>query len=111
MPHSDRDFLVDDALADRLDPLRLQQEMIVDEIDRAVAQLFEMLELGDDVLRAAGAPLPFIEDRNVAKHAGPGAAPRGLHGGEASIDRTAGTSSGMDSTKSSFRLSRSGKGH
>ena len=28
------------------------------------------------------APLAFVEDRNVAEHAGPGAASRGLHGRE-----------------------------
>ena len=45
----DRELGVDDALADRLDPLGLQQKMIVDEIDRPVAAFFEVLELAHHV--------------------------------------------------------------
>ena len=37
-------------LADRFDALGLQQEMIVDKIDRAVAVRLQMLELLDHVL-------------------------------------------------------------
>ena len=79
----DRDAVVDDPLADRLDALGLQQEVVVDEVDRAVAVLLELLELVDDVRRAARAPLALVEDRDVAEHARPRAAARGLHGREA----------------------------
>ena len=41
----DRDAAVVDPRADRLDALGLQQEMIVDEVDRAVALLLQLLEL------------------------------------------------------------------
>ena len=75
----DRDPVVEDALADRLDPFRLEQEVIVDEIDAAVPFGLQPLELLDDVLGTPAAPLALVEDGNVAEDTGPGAAPRGLH--------------------------------
>ena len=45
-----RELLVHDAFADRLDPLRLQQEVIVHEIDGPVPVLFEILQFGHHVL-------------------------------------------------------------
>ena len=79
----DRDVVVDDPLADGLDALGLEQEVVVHEVDGAVAVLLELLELRHHVLRAPRAPLALVEDRDVAEDAGPGAAARGLHGGEA----------------------------
>src|SRR5207237_900938 len=79
----DRDPALVDALADRGDAFRLQQEMIIDEIDGAVAELLEIRELAHHVLRTARAPLAFIEDRNVAENARPRAAARRLHGRKA----------------------------
>ena len=67
----DRDPPIVDALADRCDPLGLKKKVIIDEGDRAVAELLEVSELVHDVLRTAGAPLPLIEDRDVTEHAGP----------------------------------------
>ena len=69
-----RQLFLHDTVADRLDPLRLEQEMIIDEIHGAVAVLFEILEFGHHMLRAACPPFAFVEDRNVAKHTGPWAA-------------------------------------
>src|SRR5688500_9995315 len=42
-----------------------------------------MLELIDDVLRAARAPLAFVKNRNIAEDARPWTAARGLHRREA----------------------------
>jgi hypothetical protein len=79
----DGDLLLDEPAADGLDAPRLEQEVVVHEVDGAVAVLLELLELRHHVLRAPRAPLPLVEDRDVAEDAGPGAAPRRLHGGEA----------------------------
>ena len=79
----DLEAAVVDSLADRLDPLRLQEEVVVHEVDGAVAVLLQLLELGEDVLGTARAPLALVEDRDVAEDAGPRAAARGLHGREA----------------------------
>jgi hypothetical protein len=49
----DVDSVVVDALADRLDTLRLEEKMIVDKIDRAIIQRLLVLELLDNVLGAA----------------------------------------------------------
>src|SRR5687768_7715971 len=49
-------LLGDQAVAHRLDALGLQQEMVVDEVDGAVALVAEVLELVDHVLRAARPP-------------------------------------------------------
>ncbi len=57
--------------------------MVVDEIDRAITQRLQVLELLDHVLGAARAPLAFVEDRDIAENAGPRTAARSLHGGEA----------------------------
>ncbi|ALA57134.1 hypothetical protein NITMOv2_0698 [Nitrospira moscoviensis] len=82
-PPLDRETLLPDPAANGLDTLRLQQEVIVYEIDGPIAKLLEMLQLGHHMGRAAGPPFAFVEDRNVAKHAGPGTAARRLHRREA----------------------------
>jgi hypothetical protein len=79
----DGDLLLDEPLADGLDAPRLEQEVIVHEVDGSVALRLQPLELRHHVLRAARAPLALVEDRDVAEDAGPGAAARGLHGREA----------------------------
>ena len=79
----DRILRGDQAVADRLDALGLEQEVVVHEVDRAVAVLPQMLELRDDVRGAPRAPLALVEDRDVAEHAGPGTAARRLHRREA----------------------------
>ncbi len=78
-PPLNRQVLRHDPVANRFDPLGLQQEMVVDEIHGAVAVLLEVLELGNHMRRAPRPPLAFVENRNVAEHAGPGAPARGLH--------------------------------
>src|SRR6185503_5612957 len=78
----DRELLVHHTFANRLDPLRLQQKMIFDKIDRPIAAFFEVLEFAHHMLGTPRTPLAFVEDRNVAEHAGPWAASRGLHGRE-----------------------------
>src|SRR3970040_102834 len=78
----DRNASVIDALADSLDALGLQQEVIIDEVDRTVPELLEIFELVDDVLWTPGPPLAFVEDRNVTEHAGPRTPTRRLHGRE-----------------------------
>src|SRR5207237_4066224 len=75
----DRELRIHHALANSLDPLGLQQEMIVDKIDGPVTAFFKVPEFAYHVLGAPRAPLAFIEDRNVAEHAGPRAASGGLH--------------------------------
>ena len=82
-PVLDRILRGDEAVADRLDALGLEQEVVVDEVDRAVAVLLQLLELGEHVRRGPGAPLAFVEDRDVAEHARPRTAARGLHRREA----------------------------
>jgi hypothetical protein len=79
----DGDLLLDEPAADGLDAPRLEQEVVVHEVDGAVAVLLELLELRHHVLRAPRAPLALVEDGDVAEDAGPGTAPRGLHGREA----------------------------
>ena len=69
----DRDSLVVDPLADRVDPFRLKQKVIINEGYGPIAELLEVCELGHDVLRTAGPPLPFIEYRDVTEYARPGA--------------------------------------
>jgi hypothetical protein len=108
----DSNAAVDDAFADRFDPLGLQQEMIVDEVHRALPSLLQMLEFCHHVRGAARTPFARVEDRDVAEDARPRASARGLHRGETFLrERTAGTSNGIDSMKSRGRLSRSGNGH
>src|SRR4029077_20580464 len=53
--------------------------MVVDKIDGPVAAFFEILEFVHHVLGTSRAPLAFIEDRDVAKYAGPRTASGGLH--------------------------------
>ena len=62
------------AVADRFNAFRLEEKVVVDEIDGAIPVRFEMLELGDDMCGTARPPFAFVEDRNVAKDARPGAA-------------------------------------
>ena len=57
--------------------------MVVDEVDRAVAILPQLLELGEDMGGGSRPPLAFVEDRDVAEHTGPRTAARRLHRGEA----------------------------
>ena len=52
-----RDVIVVDAFADGLDPFGLQQKMVIHKIDRAVAQLLEVLELIHDMLRSSGSAI------------------------------------------------------
>ncbi len=47
----DRELLIHHTLANRLDPLGLQQEMVVDEIDRSIAAFFEILEFAHHMRR------------------------------------------------------------
>ena len=82
-PVLDRILRGDEAVADRLDALGLEQEVVVDEVDRAVAVLPQLLELRDDVGRRPRPPLALVEDRDVAEDARPRAAARGLHRREA----------------------------
>ena len=82
-PVFDRILCGDEAVADRLDALGLEQEVVVDEVDRAVAILPQLLELRNDVGGGPRPPLALVEDRDVAEHAGPGTAARRLHRGEA----------------------------
>ena len=71
----------DESVAHGFDALGPQQEVIVDEVDPAVAAFLQMLHLGGDVLRAAAAPLTLVEHRDIAEDAWPGAAAGSLHGG------------------------------
>ena len=54
-PVLDRILCGDEAVADRLDALGLEQEVVVHEVDRAVAVLPQLLELRKDV-RGRSAP-------------------------------------------------------
>ena len=76
-------FCGNEAVADRLDALGLQQEVVVHEVDRAVAILPQLLELRNDVGGGPRRRLALVEDRDVAEHAGPGTAARRLHRREA----------------------------
>ncbi len=73
----------DEAVANRLDALGLEQEVVIHEVDRAVTFLPQLLELGNDVGRSPRPPLALVEDRDVAEHARPRTAARRLHRGEA----------------------------
>ena len=86
--------------------------MVVDEVDGAVAVRFEVLELRRP--RAAALRdrhLPSLKIGMSQKTHGHGQPRDVCIVVKRSIDSTAGTSSGIDSTKSSGRLSRSGNGH
>jgi hypothetical protein len=50
------DGILLDPITDGFDPFGLEQEMVVDEVDRPVAKLLEVLELGDYVSGTSRAP-------------------------------------------------------
>ena len=62
------------AVANRFNAFRLEKEVVVDKIDGAIPVRFEILEFGNDMCGAARPPFAFVENRNVAKDTGPGAA-------------------------------------
>ena len=82
-PVFDRILCGDEAVADRLDALGLEQEVVIHEVDRAITILPQLLELRNDVGGGPRPPLALVEDRDVAEHARPGTAARRLHRGEA----------------------------
>ena len=78
----DLDAFFDDAVADSLDALWLEQEVVIHKGHGPVALFLQVFQLGHNVFSAAIASFAFIEDRNVAENARPGAAARSLHGRE-----------------------------
>ena len=69
-----RQVVLPHAVANGFDAFRLEQKVVVDEIDGSISVRFEMLQLGDNMFGTARPPFAFVEDRNVAKNARPGAA-------------------------------------
>ena len=77
-----RELVVNDVLANLPDAIAFKQEMIVGQINRAVALVVELLHFAENVLRRAEAPLAVRQRRNVAIDAGVGTPARSLHSAE-----------------------------
>ena len=78
----ERELVVNDVLANRADAVALQQEMIVGQINRAVALVVELLHFAEDMLRRPKTPFAIGQRGDVAINAGVRTAARRLHGAE-----------------------------
>ena len=82
-PPLNRDRVVIDPVADRLDPFWLEEEVVVHEVHRPVPVVLQLLHLLHDGAGAPGPPLSLVENRDVAKDARPRTSPGRLHRREA----------------------------
>ena len=73
---------LNDALANVADALAVQEKVIIGQVNRAIAQIVQLLHFSQDMLRGTAAPFALRKGRDIAVDAGIGAASRSLHGAE-----------------------------
>jgi len=56
------EFAVDDAAANRVNALAVDEEMIVGQVDRAITLIVQFLEFAQDVLRRAAPPTALAQE-------------------------------------------------